>query len=342
MGSKNKLKRFHENETFPNVIQPTRDEVLNNFSHQGKWHSFFNNNNPISIELGCGKGEYTIALAEKNPNKNFIGIDIKGARFWRGAKTALENKLTNVAFIRTQIELVDCIFDKGEVDEIWITFPDPQIKYKRTKHRMTNQDFLLKYNHIWLGDYMKEIEGALWNGDMLQASRVNKDEIPDLTRIVVAIDPSVTGNAKSDETGIVVAGRCSNGKFYVLEDRSLHGSPDTWAREAVHVFHKYNADRLIAEVNNGGDLVERVVRTIDRQIPYTAVRASRGKIIRAEPIAALYEQGKVHHVGEFKALEDQLTSFTPEGRKSPDRLDALVWALTDLTQQTGQPIWRIS
>ena len=148
MGSKNKLKRFHENETFPNVIQPTRDEVLNNFSHQGKWHSFFNNNNPISIELGCGKGEYTIALAEKNPNKNFIGIDIKGARFWRGAKTALENKLTNVAFIRTQIELVDCIFDKGEVDEIWITFPDPQIKYKRTKHRMTNQDFLLKYNHI--------------------------------------------------------------------------------------------------------------------------------------------------------------------------------------------------
>ena len=148
MGSKNKLKRFQENETFPNVIQPTRDEVLNNFSHQGKWHSFFNNNNPISIELGCGKGEYTIALAEKNPNKNFIGIDIKGARFWRGAKTALENKLTNVAFIRTQIELVDCIFSKAEVDEIWITFPDPQIKYKRTKHRMTNHDFLLKYNHI--------------------------------------------------------------------------------------------------------------------------------------------------------------------------------------------------
>jgi len=148
LGSKNKLKRFQENETFPNVIQPTRDEVLNNFSHQGKWHSFFNNNNPISIELGCGKGEYTIALAEKNPNKNFIGIDIKGARFWKGAKTALENKLTNVAFVRTQIELVDCIFSKAEVDEIWITFPDPQIKYKRTKHRMTNHDFLLKYNHI--------------------------------------------------------------------------------------------------------------------------------------------------------------------------------------------------
>ena len=148
MGSKNKLKRFKENETFPNVIQPTREEVLNNFSHKGKWHSFFKNSNPIIIELGCGKGEYTIALAEKNPDKNFIGIDIKGARFWRGAKTALEEGLSNVAFIRTQIELVDFIFAKNEVDEIWITFPDPQIKYQRTKHRMTNQEFLKKYHHI--------------------------------------------------------------------------------------------------------------------------------------------------------------------------------------------------
>tara|TARA_R110002072_G_scaffold37715_10_gene109914 strand:+ start:2167 stop:2838 length:672 start_codon:yes stop_codon:yes gene_type:complete len=148
LGSKNKLKRFKENETFPNVIQPTREEVLNNFTHKGKWHSFFKNSNPIIIELGCGKGEYTIALAEKNPDKNFIGIDIKGARFWRGAKTALEEGLSNVAFIRTQIELVDFIFAKNEVDEIWITFPDPQIKYQRTKHRMTNQEFLKKYHHI--------------------------------------------------------------------------------------------------------------------------------------------------------------------------------------------------
>ena len=148
MGSKNKLKRFNENETFPNVIQPTRDDVLNNFSHKGKWHSFFNNKNPIIIELGCGKGEYTIALAEKNPDKNFIGIDIKGARFWRGAKTALEDNLTNVAFVRTQIELVDYIFDKAEVDEIWITFPDPQIKYKRTKHRLTQPDLLKIYKTV--------------------------------------------------------------------------------------------------------------------------------------------------------------------------------------------------
>ncbi|WP_299118967.1 tRNA (guanosine(46)-N7)-methyltransferase TrmB [uncultured Tenacibaculum sp.] len=148
MGSKNKLKRFKENETFANVLQPSREEVINNFSLKGKWNTFFKNDNPIVLELGCGKGEYTIALAEKNPDKNFIGIDIKGARFWRGAKTALENNMDNVAFIRTQIELVDYIFAENEVDEIWITFPDPQIKYQRTKHRMTNAAFLRRYYHI--------------------------------------------------------------------------------------------------------------------------------------------------------------------------------------------------
>ena len=148
MGSKNKLKRFRENETFKNVIQPTREAVLNGFELKGKWHSFFGNSNPIVLELGCGKGEYTVALAQQNKDINYIGIDIKGARFWRGAKTALEENLDNVAFIRTQIELVDLIFDKNEVAEIWITFPDPQIKYKRTVHRLTNLDFLKKYQHI--------------------------------------------------------------------------------------------------------------------------------------------------------------------------------------------------
>ncbi len=148
MGSKNKLKRFRENETFSNVIQPDRGEVLSKFRLKGKWNQFFGNNNPIILELGCGKGEYTIALAEKNPNKNYIGIDIKGARFWRGAKTALENELPNVAFLRSQIELIDLLFDENEINEIWITFPDPQIKYKRTKHRLTNTDFLHKYHKI--------------------------------------------------------------------------------------------------------------------------------------------------------------------------------------------------
>ena len=148
MGSKNKLKRFKENDTFKNVVQPTREEVQEGFALKGKWEEHFGNSNPIVLELGCGKGEYTIGLAEQNPNKNFIGIDIKGARFWRGAKTALEEGLSNVAFLRTQIELLDLLFTKDEVSEIWITFPDPQIKYKRTKHRMTNEVFLDKYKKI--------------------------------------------------------------------------------------------------------------------------------------------------------------------------------------------------
>lgn len=150
MGSKNKLKRFKENETFNNVFQPSRaDLVEGKYQLKGNWRQqFFKNANPLVLELGCGKGEYSVELAKKYPNKNFIGIDIKGARFWRGAKTAIENAIENVAFLRTQIELIEYAFAENEVDEIWITFPDPQIKYKRTKHRMTNSEFLKRYKKV--------------------------------------------------------------------------------------------------------------------------------------------------------------------------------------------------
>ena len=147
MSGKNKIKRFVENETFGNVFQPLREDVVSgNFPLKGKWHKdFFGNENPIALELGCGKGEYSVGLASRFPDKNFVGIDVKGARFWRGAKTAVDDGLTNVAFVRTQIEILEYVFATNEVDEIWITFPDPQIKYKRTKHRMTNSEFLKLY-----------------------------------------------------------------------------------------------------------------------------------------------------------------------------------------------------
>jgi len=150
VGSKNKLKRFRENEQFQNVIQPSREELTNNeFALKGNWsRDFFKNDHPIVLELGCGKGEYTVELARQNPDKNFIGVDIKGARFWRGAKTAIEEGMDNVAFIRMQIELIEYVFASAEVSEIWITFPDPQIKYKRTKHRLTNAEFLIRYKNI--------------------------------------------------------------------------------------------------------------------------------------------------------------------------------------------------
>jgi tRNA (guanine-N7-)-methyltransferase len=149
MGSKNKLKRFRENADFPNVIQPPREQLLEGaFPFRGQWARHFGNDRPLVLELGCGKGEYTLGLARRNPAANYIGIDIKGARLWRGAKTALEEGLPNVAFLRTHIELLPLVFGPGEVSEIWITFPDPQIKYKRTKHRMTNLEFLERYRKV--------------------------------------------------------------------------------------------------------------------------------------------------------------------------------------------------
>ncbi len=154
MGSKNKLKRFQENETFSNLFQPSREELLSDtFSLKGRWQQdYFKNDKPIVLELGCGKGEYSLGLSERFPDKNFIGIDIKGARIWRGAKTALQEKRNNIAFIRMQIELIEQVFAPGEVSEIWITFPDPQIKYKRTKHRLTNPEFLQRYKNILTPD----------------------------------------------------------------------------------------------------------------------------------------------------------------------------------------------
>lgn len=145
---KNKAARFRENKILPNVVQPTREEAISNFEHKGKWNEFFGNDNPIVLELGCGKGEYSVGLAKSFPDKNFIGVDIKGARFWFGAKEAIEGDLKNVAFLRTQIELIDNLFAEKEVSEIWITFPDPQIKYRRTKHRLTNPEFLAMYRRI--------------------------------------------------------------------------------------------------------------------------------------------------------------------------------------------------
>lgn len=150
MGSKNKLRKFQENSTFKNVIQPNIREIIRkNHILKGKWRkNIFKNSNPIYLELGCGKGEYSTFLAKKNPDKNFIGIDIKGARFWHGAKLSQEKCLENIYFLRTKIEHLQNFFEDSEVDEIWITFPDPQLKFNRTKYRLTNSKFLKIYNSI--------------------------------------------------------------------------------------------------------------------------------------------------------------------------------------------------
>ena len=147
MGSKHKLKRFQENETFSRLLQPSREDLLEgNFPLRGHWREeFFGNDHPIVLELGCGKGEYTVGLARRHPEKNFIGVDIKGARLWRGAKTVTEEGMPNAGFLRTQIELIDRCFAPDEVDEIWITFPDPQLRKGRVKKRLTAPEFLTRY-----------------------------------------------------------------------------------------------------------------------------------------------------------------------------------------------------
>jgi phage terminase large subunit-like protein len=168
---------------------------------------------------------------------------------------------------------------------------------------------------------------ALWQRDQVEKLRVKV--APSLQRIVVAIDPAISSKDSSDETGILVQGLGIDGHGYVLDDVSMRGTPSQWAHAAVDVYRKWNADRIVAEVNQGGEMVEHTLRMVDRTVSYRAVHASRGKVIRAEPISALYEQGKCHHVGCFAQLEDQMCEWMP-GEKSPDRMDAMVWGFTDL------------
>lgn len=177
------------------------------------------------------------------------------------------------------------------------------------------------------GELLEDVEGALWTMELIDKYRVAK--APDLVRLCIAVDPSVTDSEASAEAGIVVVGTGVDGHYYVLDDLSMRASPLVWMSHALKGFDVYDADRVVGEVNNGGDLIESLLRQIRRDVPFKAVRASRNKQIRAEPTSALYEQGRVHHVGSFLKLEDQMTQWVPDGKqKSPDRLDALVWGLT--------------
>ncbi len=198
---------------------------------------------------------------------------------------------------------------------------------------------------VWTDDN----ENALWKRTtMINPYRMQK--VPgDLERIVVAIDPAVTSKETSDETGIVVAGKMElycdgvyEDHYFVMSDRSLRASPNIWATTAINAYHEYYADRIVAEVNNGGDLVESTIRNVDRNVSYRGVHASRGKMVRAEPIAALYEKGLVHHIGEFSDLEDELCNYCGHDNEvSPNRFDAVVWALAALSQNIGgsEPIY---
>ena len=183
------------------------------------------------------------------------------------------------------------------------------------------------------GAVLDDNPGALWNRANLEATRIKPELVPNLVRVVVGVDPAVTSGEDSDSTGIVVAGMSSDGQYYVLADDTIKASPQVWAEKAISSFEQHKADRIIAEVNNGGDLVVHLLQQVKNTIPVKKVTASRGKAVRAEPIAALFEQGRAHLVGYYPELEDQLCEWEPgTNMSSPDRMDAMVWALTELSE----------
>jgi len=230
-----------------------------------------------------------------------------------------------IALIRTLLKAANTVITKGTTYENRKNLADSFFQQVVSGYEGTR----LGRQEIY-AELLEDMPGALWKREYFK-----QREGPDMIRVVVAIDPAVSKTEQSDETGIVAAGRCEDGTYQVLADRSGRYTPDGWARTAISLLDTVQGDRIIGEVNNGGDMVEHTLRTVWKQVPYRAVHASRGKRIRAEPVAALYEQGKVFHSQTFGELEDQLCMWTPDSDESPDRMDALVWAITGL--QGGRP-----
>lgn len=240
--------------------------------------------------------------------------------------------------IKDLIEREDCIVTSGSTFENEANLAGSALAMLKDKYEGTTLGRQELYAEV-----IENMEGALWKQGLIDAARLPSDTEKDLTQIIVAVDPAVTANANSDETGICVVGKDFNNEYYVLEDISGKYSPDQWAKKTIHAYYEWGADRVVAEVNNGGDLVERLLRSVDHNVPYRSVRATRGKLLRAEPIAALYEQRRVHHIGLFPELESQMCTYTGEAnQQSPDRLDALVWGLAELSKSRGDVAWRVS
>jgi len=220
---------------------------------------------------------------------------------------------------------------------IYTTYEDneenlhPSFKRKAENVRKVNP---ARYDHIYMGIPIRENANALWKAlTMISPYRI--DSLPEMRRVVVGVDPSVTSSGKQDECGIIACGEGYEGHYYVMRDESGLMSPAEWGKNAVGLYREVKADKIVAEVNQGGDLVEMNLKSVD-VVPVKKVHATRGKMVRAEPIAALYEEGKVHHVGHFSDLEHEMVSYTGEkSQVSPNRLDALVWALTELAIEKG-------
>ena len=260
-----------------------------------------------------------------------------GLRLGQDPKCIITTTPKPIPILKSLITREDVHVTKGNTFENAENLAESALEMMRERYEGTALGRQELYAEI-----LDDIEGALWTHKQIEDTRLLKDTEKELKTIIVAIDPAVTAGENSDETGIVVVGKDMNNEYYVLEDVSGKYSPDEWGRLAVKTFYEWEADRIVAETNNGGDLVERLLRSVDNNIPYRSVRATRGKMLRAEPIAALYEQKKVHHMGAFPELETQMCTYVGQLKPSPDRLDALVWGLTELSKSQGTINWRIS
>jgi phage terminase large subunit-like protein len=260
-----------------------------------------------------------------------------GLRLGDNPKCVITTTPKPTKIIKTLLEREDCVVTKGSTFENEANLAESALSMLKDRYEGT----VLGRQELF-AEVIDQFDGALWTPAMIEETRLSSTFEQELKNIIVAIDPAVTANKNSDETGIIVVGKDHNNVFYVLEDLSGKYTPDQWARKAINAFYDWDADRIVAEVNNGGDLVERLLRSVDTHIPYRSVHATRGKIVRAEPISALYEQKRVHHLGVFTELESQMCTYNGENQESPDRLDALVWGLSELNKSSGNINWRIS
>lgn len=309
---------------------------------------------------GPGDTRFTYAGLRNDPQavKSTEGLD--GAWVEEGQSISQESfEILDPTVRKPGSEIIVTYNARFETDYIHAAFADPDKRPPRSWYKVLNymdnpwfseanreqmehmkRTNPLLYEHVWLGKCVPNLTNALWTLESIDAHRLRADTAMDQARVVVAVDPAVTANQRSDETGIVVASasRMVPRHFYVLADVSGRYSPEAWARKALSVYDSFSADAITFEVNQGGDMVketlQNVCRSEGRSIPrLIPVRASRGKVVRAEPIAALYSQGLVHHCGAFPELERQMLTFNPADprQKSPDRMDALVWAMTELS-----------
>lgn len=354
-GSRHLIARFRFNAVKNSIWADTMKKVLK-LCFPGlivKW-----NNVDYFIELPNGSQVWLAGLDDKERTEKILGMEFltiflnEASQISYDAYSTIKTRLAQLIEGARNILFVDCNppSKKHWLYKVFIEYIDPEQNTTLDGKRygaikMNPIDNLENISPEYMeilesmplrkrqrfkdGDFSDESEGALWNDDLINSTRVI--EVVPFKRIVVSIDPAVTSKDTSDETGIIAVGIGFDDHLYILDDDTGTYTPNEWAQRGVAMYNKWNADRIIGEVNNGGDLIEAVLRNVSKTIPYKGIHATRDKLTRAEPIAAIYEQGKAHHVGILVELELEMCSWTAKsGEKSPNRIDALVWACTEL------------